>query len=156
MPSYVIISMSPAGAIELVWNGAMWYLVIDKSLALLLALGLDHTNRCNLVQFRQIQFLLGVHTLLLFLQVFLNSPGLGLLFLRRGALRTIFLAGFADARGRCERRLSALCASDGGTLRRAFVWSHFGKIEWSVLEAVVGRKYLRVAGVELSFTTTRG
>lgn len=76
------------------------YRIIDKSLALLLALGLDHSNRCDLVQLGQIQLLLGVYSLLLSLQVLIGSPGLGLLFLGRGTLGTIFLGRFADARGR--------------------------------------------------------
>lgn len=81
----------------------MAYLIVHESLALLLALGLDNTNRSNRIQLRQVQLCLCVDTLLLLLQVLGGGACLGLDFLRGRAL-DILLAGLAHAGGRGERR----------------------------------------------------
>ena len=100
MPSYSKVKLLATGcsfALE-VWQRAT-YLIINKSLPLLLALWLHNADWCDCVQLGQIQLCLCIHPLLLLLQVLRGGARFRLDFLRRRTL-DIALAGFAHSRGR--------------------------------------------------------
>ena len=81
------------------------YLVVDKDLALLLALRLGDADGRDHVQLRNAQLLLRVDLLLLFLEEFEGGLGLDLLRGRRGALAL----RLDDAVGRPWRICCRLC-----------------------------------------------
>lgn len=105
-----------SNGLESRWNT---YRIVNESLALLLTLGLHHTNRGDRIQLGQSQFLLGIFSLLRLLQQTRLRARLRLDFLGRRALGA-FLVHF-----RCGREGLALLSvalvrglASGGALGR--------------------------------------